>query len=309
MNRYEVSYLGKPFMLYGVSESQVLQEYKDMIDKGSNIRLPEYPKSTFDKLTQCELVATKETEKEIHELRKVKTDVGNILFRIGKDKNDGRYFDLVTYRRTSGKLVMPCLKSVCNAAEFIERYCQYTPIKKSGFVISPKEIKKIAKKSLGKVQNHSIWRDSDGYVYFGYNADWGKRVKDFYNKFMPYKDTAVKIRYCSGLYGGYTIKWFTSMDEFNKFWIVECANTPYYAATPKYEVLAEKFCITPVEDRKLIGRLSYLNIERELAEGEQINIIARNWYQQNKHMFRCDETDFLEKVIKLIVDKSLVDNH
>lgn len=300
MNRYEVSYLGKPFMLYGDSVEQVCTKYKDMIDDGCEVKLLDYPESVFDKLTQYELINTKETDKQIHELRKIKTDVGNVVFKIGKDKSDNRYFDLVTYRRLSGKLVHPCLKSVCSANDFIERYCQEIPIKKTGYTVTLKEVKKIAGKSIGKVDGYTIWQDADNYVYFGRSADWGKKIKEIYKDLLPYKDTAIFVKYRSGLYNDTHYKWFKSQDRFNEFWQTESANTPAYAATPTYDILSTKFCAVPIEDRKLIARLSYLNFKRELAEGEHIETIARNWYWQNKHMFGDDETDFLKKIIEKI---------
>lgn len=301
MNRYEVSYLGKPFMLYGDSAEYIGNKYKDMIDEGCEIKLLDYPKSLFDILTQPELVSSNETDKQIHELRKVKTDVGDIVYKLGKDKSDDRYFDLVTYRRTSGKLVMPCLKSICSANEFIDRYFRDVPIKKTGYVVTHREIKKLANKSIGKVDGYTIWRDSDGYVYFGLSSDWGKKAKEFYKQFLPFKDTAICVKYCSGIYNESHTKWFKTKDDFDIFWKQECANTPSFAATPRYEILPYKVCTTPIEDRKLIYRLSYLNIERELSEGERIETIARNWYWQNRTMSHNDETDFLKKIIELII--------
>lgn len=290
MKRFQVTYLGKPFMLYGNSEAEVRSKYSTTMDENSECVLLEYPKELFDKITSCDLTAScQHNENEVREYYLK----GNCQFRISKDVRDGCYYDLIQYRKIYPQNGMPkhCLWSVCTAQEFLDRYFKEVPIKETGYVVTPKEIKKIAK-LLFKSEGYSIWADKDGYFYFGYNHDWGKRAKDEYDRVHPYADTAVLVWWqdsdCK-----YKKKWFTSWEEFERLHPRDINKLPPEIKKRGYKAL-------PVMDRKLICRLAYCDIERELAEGTPSYFIAKDWIELNKRCFKnpYSEIGFLENIVK-----------
>lgn len=47
MKRWQVTYLGEPFMLYGDTAEQVKDKYLDTMDEGSDITSLPYPQELF----------------------------------------------------------------------------------------------------------------------------------------------------------------------------------------------------------------------------------------------------------------------
>lgn len=173
MNRWEVETNdGKPLMLYGNSVEEIMSKYGDLVAKV--VRICTYPQELFNKLTALPVI---HRDNKGREYREVNLGCGYCTYRISKDEADGRYYDLVQYRRNGGRVVEPCLWSTCSASEFAELYLKPVPEKKCGWLFSVKEVKKLCGKSLFKVGAITVWRDADGYYYIGDSREWGKRKK------------------------------------------------------------------------------------------------------------------------------------
>lgn len=293
MNRWEVETAdGKPLMLYGNSAEEIMSKYGDLVAKV--VRICTYPQELFDKLTA---LPVRHRDSKGREYREVNLGCGYCTYRISKDKSDGRYYDLVQYRRNGGRVVESCLWSTCSASEFAELYLKPVPEKKCGWLFSVKEVKKLCGKSLFKVGAITVWRDVDGYYYIGDSREWGKRKKEEYAAMHPYAKTAVLISFTEGLYGNMRRKWFESEEDWLEYWRKITAEQPSYAATLRYEILKRGYRKLPVEDRKLICRLSYLNIERELRF-EQVDTVARWWAKYNKQFLEGE--DLLRKIVQKV---------
>lgn len=140
MERWKVTYLGKPFMLYGNTAEEVMRKYSSTIDEESDIVPIPYPRELFDKLTE---LPVKHRDNKGREYREVNTGYNYCTYRISKDETDGRYYDLVQYRINSGKLVAPSLWSVCTAQEFVDMYLTPVPEKKMRLAVVFKRSEKV----------------------------------------------------------------------------------------------------------------------------------------------------------------------
>ena len=277
MKRYEVMWHGQPLMVYGNSAEEVQSKYTDSYVK----ELP-YPAALFDKLTAPAIChAEQKVAEEIREYR----IVDEVIYRISRDVRDNQYYDLVQYRHVGGRLVMPCLWSCCTAQEFADRYMKKVPLKETGFVITPKQIKKLAKPFLRK-NGMVMWRDADDYFYIGYKRDWGKYVKDEYDVMSQHRDTAVFMWY-SDASCSYKKKWFTSVEDFY-------AQHPENPNLLPPHIIKKGYRKLPVNERKLICRLPYYAIARELAEGEHPEHIALDWSR------RCADWGDVETLLDIV---------
>lgn len=174
-----------------------------------------------------------------------------------------------------------------------------------GFVVTPKEIKKMKAKKFYNKGGETLWVDSLGYIYSAekivlpnkYNkAEW-ERFHDNPN--------AVLVEYTlatpSNIYGNSKIKWFDSIDAFLQFYQAEKAKVPSYVTSPRYEIKKIGYKKIKPEDRKVILRLPYINLDMELAYCTSVVDIALSWSKM------CDKSwqggyfdcyDYLIDVVK-----------
>lgn len=209
IKRWEVTYLEKPFMLYGNTVEEVIRKYSSTIDEGSNIVPIPYPQELFDVLTQLPVIGI---DNKGREYRQVNLGYGYCTYRISKDKTDGNYYDLVQYRISGNRLVEPCLWSACTAQDFVNWYLKPVPDKRCGWSLSLKEVKKLCGKVQFKVGKVNVWKDSDDYYYIGWQLDWSKYQKEEYKIMSEHRETAVRVCFTEGICGGYKHKWFISED-------------------------------------------------------------------------------------------------
>lgn len=301
MKRWEVTYLGKPFMLYGNTAEEVVRKYSTTIDKGSDVVELPYPQELFDKLTELPIV---HRDSKGYEYREVNTGCNYCTYRINKDESDGRYYDMVQYRINCGRLIAPALWSTCAAQEFADMYLKPVPDKKCGFLLSLKEVKKLCGKVQFKVGKVNVWKDSDGYYYVGWQQEWGKHLKEEYKIMSEHRETAVLVCFTEGIYGGYKYKWFISEDAWLDYWKKISEEQPSYARTLYYEIEKRGYRKLPVEDRRIICRLRYINLEREL-QTEPPDIVSQVWARYNSGFIDDNGklfTDIVKKICENIIN-------
>lgn len=300
MKRWEVTYLGKPFMLYGNTAEEVVRKYSSTIDKGSDVVELPYPQELFDKLTELPIV---HRDSKGYEYREVNTGCNYCTYRINKDESDGRYYDMVQYRINCGRLIAPVLWSACAAQEFADMYLKPVPDKKCGFLLSLKEVKKLCGKVQFKVGKVNVWKDSDGYYYVGWQQEWGKYLKEEYKIMSEHRETAVLVCFTEGIYGGYRHKWFISEDAWLDYWKKISEEQPSYARTLDYTIEKRGYRKLPVEDRRIICRLRYINLEREL-QTEPPDIVSQVWARYNSG-FIDDNGKLFTDIVKKICENTI----
>ena len=284
-------------MLYGNTAEEVGEKYASTMDEGSDITPLAYPQELFDKLTALPVI---HRDAKGREYRGINCGAGYCIYRISKDESDGQYYDIVQFRRSGGRLIEPCLWTMCTAQEFADDWLREVSHKKCGNIISLKEVKKLCGKALFRIGKINVWRDADGYYYVGNSQLWGKVLKEEYKVMSQHRDEAVLVSWTEGIYGAHRRKWFESEDAWETYWREINAQQPSYAATLRYEILSRGYRKVPVEDRKLICRLEYMNIGREL-KSEPPELVARMWQRYNERFFES-ELD-CERILKEIVAK------
>lgn len=297
MKRWQVTYLGKPFLLYGNTTEEVREKYSSTIDEGSDIIPLLYPQELFDKLTE---LPVKHTDAKGREYREINCGVGYCIYRISKDERDGCYYDIVQFRRSGGRLVEPCLWSICTAQEFVDDWLREVPYKKCGNIISLKEVKKLCGKTLFRIGKVYVWRDADGYYYVGNSCFWSKHFKERYKNMSQHRDTAIYVWWIEGGYCKSRRSWFESEEHWQEYWKKITAEQPSCAGTLSYEIVKRGYRAVPVEERKLICRLEYMNLERELRS-ENPDFVAKMWERVNTKFFESDID--CERICREIVRK------
>lgn len=298
MKRWQVTYLGEPFMLYGDTAEQVKDKYSDTMDEGSDITPLPYPQELFNKLTALPIIRR---DAKGREYREINCGASYCVYRISKDESDGQYYDIVQFRRSGGRLIEPCLWSMCTAQEFVDMYLNPVPDKRCGWLFSLKEVKKLCGKVQFKVDKVNVWKDSDGYYYIGWQSDWDKYRKEEYKIMSEHRETAVLVCFTEGIYGGYKHKWFISEDAWLDYWKKISEEQPPYARTLDYTIKKRGYRKSPVEDRKLICRLRYINLEREL-QTEPPDVVSQMWARYNSG-FIGDNDGLFTDIVKKICEK------
>jgi hypothetical protein len=301
MKRWQVTYLGKPFLLYGNTPEEIRNKYSNTIDSGSDIVLLSYPQELFDTLTQLQVIYI---DNKSREYRQVNLGYDYCIYRISKDKTDGNYYDFVQYRISGNRLVEPCLWSACTAQDFVNWYLKPVPDKICGWLLSLKEVKKLCGKVKFKVGKVNVWKDSDGYYYIGWQPDWSKYRKEEYKTMSEHRETAVLVCFTEGIYGGYKHKWFISEDAWLDYWKKISEEQPSYARTLDYTIEKRGYRKLPVEDRKLICRLRYINLEREL-QTEPPDVVSQMWARYNSGFIGDNDglfTDIVKKICENIIN-------
>ena len=297
MKRWQVTYLGKPFMLYGDSVEEVKQKYSSTIDKGSDIIPLPYPQELFDRLTELPVRCRDKTGREY---REVNLGCNYCTYRVSKDETDGKYYDLVQYRINGGRLIAPALWSTCTAQEFVDMYLKPVPEKKCGLLFSLKEVKKLCGKVQFKIGKVNVWKDSDGYYYIGFQNNWSKIKKEEYKVMSKHRESAIYVSFTDGLFGGHKYQWFESEDAWHEYWKKTKSEQPSYARTLDYEIIKHGYNKLPIEDRKLICRLRYMNLERELKT-EPSDIVAQWWAKYNRQF--VDDKRLFEKIAEKVKEQ------
>jgi hypothetical protein len=298
MKRWQVTYLGKPFLLYGNTPEEIRNKYSNTIDSGSDIVLLSYPQELFDTLTQLPVIYI---DNKSREYRQVNLGYGYCIYRISKDKTDGNYYDFVQYRISGNRLVEPCLWSACTAQDFVNWYLKPVPDKICGWLLSLKEVKKLCGKVQFKVGKVNVWKDADGYYYIGCQNDWSKSKKEEYKVMSECRKSAIYVGFTEGVFGGRKYRWFESEEVWREYWDKINSAQPSYARRLNYEIIKHGYNKLPIEDRKLICRLRYMNLDRELKT-EPSDIVPQMWARYNSRFIDGNDRLFTD-IVKKICEK------
>lgn len=203
-----------------------------------------------------------------------------ILVKLYTDGED--YYDYCEFQRWDCRgLQNPISFALSNPKDFCELFDKEVIELPQGFVVTPKEIKKMKAKRFYNKGDEALWVDSLGYIYSAdkvvlpnkYNkAEW-ERFHDNSN--------AVQVEYVlatpSNIYGNSKTEWFESKESFLQFYREEKEKVLSYATSPRYEIKKIGYRLIKPEDRKVILRLPYINLDMELAYGTSAADIALSW--------------------------------
>ena len=92
-------------------------------------------------------------------------------------------------------------------------------------------------------------------------------------------------------------RWFESENKWNEYWKKITSEQPAWARTLNYTILSHGYNKLPVDDRKVVCRLSYMDIERGLKQRESINTLSKCWAKYND-CFIGNIENLLKKIIE-----------
>ena len=96
---------------------------------------------------------------------------------------------------------------------------------------------------------------------------------------------------------------FISEDAWLDYWKKISEEQPSYARTLDYTIEKRGYRKSPVEDRKLICRLRYINLEREL-QTEPPDVVAQMWSRYNSG-FIGDNDELFTDIVKKICENTI----
>lgn len=258
--------------------------------------------SYLDKIDKIKSVSTlMGYDRQNHEVYKFPYNGSFILVILHKDKN-GDYYDILDFQRWDCRgLINPITWSLCNAAEFFEMFAEEYSDNTQGFIISPKELKKLKPQKFYNKDGETMWIDSNGCIYIV--EKWlmpNKKNKAEYEQFKN-NPNAVWIKFINGLHStDYSYRWFDNIDAFKDFFQeLHKDRSPAYA-TPTYEILKHGYKKANPDDRKVILKLPYMNIHKELRMGTPIPNIANCWAKMCHHSWQGRDLCIYDYLIEVI---------
>lgn len=193
-------------------------------------------------------------------------------------QHNGEYLDGVMYQRWDMLgLTYPVLWSLSSVKDFYDTFInepdksEQLPVE----FVSMKHIKKIRATKICNKNNVVIWFDNDGYFY---HADKiflpNKKWKEEYDRFH---DNANAVLARLSFYSDETTRWYDSEEEMLKVFNEKKKDYPTAYATPKYEIRQRGYKKLPPDDRRVILRLPYINLNKELKLKTPKQEIAYVW--------------------------------
>lgn len=145
---------------------------------------------------------------------------------------------------------------------------------------SPKDIKKIKATKFYNRNNRCYWIDNNGFFYKADKTDLpSKESKDEFKMFGGNKEA---VYVCWGTEVAFLKrKWFNSIEEFLEFFESEKQKQPRCYGTLYYKVLKRGYTKVAPEERKVIFKFPYINIENTVAE------LSRWNFNKNYVLYRC----------------------
>lgn len=143
-----------------------------------------------------------------------------------------------------------------------------------------------------------MWKDTGGYYYIGNQGDWSRSKKEEYKAMSEHRESAIYVSFIEGLFSSRKYRWFESEEVWREYWDKINSEQPSYACTLDYEIKKHGYNKLPVEDRKLICRLRYINLDRELKT-EPSDIVAQMWARYNERFVVGGEGLF-EKIVEKV---------
>jgi len=283
-NRWNVKFVGSSHIckIYANSEQEVFDLFKD--EEIESI-------TPFDDFGYVDLIETMKNHSKLIGSYSIRNGTKEIymypwgadcvIFRLYKDF-DGGYYDIAEYQERGGQLMVPITFTYSNPTDLYEKYFK-NEIEKALLdgLLSAKELKKTKAKLFSRKNGNKFWVDKDGYFYDCENYYYpNKDNKAEYNEFHDEPNAVyVKADYAAPQGSNTELKWWHSLDDFLLEFSLKIKNVPGTYGSSKYKVKKRGYKKLPPEERKVIYRYPYLNIDRQLDEGHSPEHIANIWVQ------------------------------
>lgn len=229
-----------------------------------------------------------------------------VLVRLHKDEN-GDYYDILQFQRWDCKGQMnPITWNMCNTIEFIYMFTDEYLDETQGYIVTPRELKKLKPYKFYNKNNEVMWVDDNGCVYTAEKHLLpNKENKAEYNQFKDNPD-AVSVRFTDGRFSdNYSIRWFDNIDTFKDFFQELHRDRNPVFGKPSYEIRKRGYNRKNPDDRKCILKLPYINLNKELQNGTPIPNIVDCWARKCSSSWQgrnFDIHDYLTEVITYYIE-------
>ena len=193
-------------------------------------------------------------------------------------QHNGEYLDGVMYQRWDMLgLTYPVLWSLSSVKDFYDTFIgeENDPEPLPVEFVSMKYIKKSKAVRIINKKNIAVWADKDGYIYYSDKFSLpNKKNKEEYERFHDNADAVLgKMIF----YSDTTTRWYDNESELLKVFNEKKKDYPAAYATPQYEILKRGYKKLPPDDRKVMLRLPYINLGKELKLNTPKQHIVNCW--------------------------------
>ena len=180
-------------------------------------------------------------------------------------QHNEEYLDGVMYQRWDMLgLTYPVLWNTSSVKDFYDTFINEPDKSEQLSVefVSMKYIKKIKANKICNKKNVVIWFDNDGYFY--HVDKWFLPNKKWKEEYDHFHDNADAVLARLSFYIDETTRWYDSEEDMLKVFNEKKKDYPTAYATPKYEILQRGYKKLPPDDRRVILRLPFINLSKEL---------------------------------------------
>lgn len=205
-----------------------------------------------------------------------------ILVKLSKDV-DGDYYDFCEFQRWDCRGHMnPITWTMSNPTLFCDMFDYDSVVKlPQGYVVTPKEIKKLKATKFYNKNGETYWIDYNGYFYVADKHDMpNKRNKAEYDMFKGNENAVLvwhDIRTAQNPHENGTYRWYESEQTFMDYYNEAIKETPEYCTPPRYEIKKRGYKKVAPDERKVILRLPYINLDAEISMRVPDSDIVRSW--------------------------------
>ena len=211
---------------------------------------------------------------------------GYIAYRQYKDA-DG-YLDGCEYVRYKNNICPnPFMKTITDPKSFYERFFDDDMIEgEHGFKrLSKRQFSKLKGKAkpikFCTIEGTAWYVDGYGNFFKHDTSDTCKQLIEEWNKFHDNPETVLG-QIWHGVYGKYSLQWYSNMDEFMADFKEKAEATPTWTSTPRYEIKKVGYKKKHPYDRENYIRLPFYPIAKVPKNERNIVEIVNSWKKLSK---------------------------
>ena len=294
IKRWEVTYCGKPFLLYADSPDKIKEDWSSYMDEGSDIK-PWTNTRHIDLIKEIkdksEFIGNKlsKNQRDMREWYRAKCFCGEVLIRLSYDISDGEYYTCCQYQVWEyNRFINPITWVMTTIEDFYDKIFVIDKMKYVEYsfraygqpkLVRPKELKGI--KSIGSAE--FIYKHCNPQVFIKDNDVWIKHTDYFSCRWQPPEGERIDMPL------SYYAKKYFNIDKNEKFCYPDC----WGDIILRNEAWLKIENLVPMCEYR---EMSYLQIARQVLKEQQFII---------KGMSSGVEAEwerFWEKVVRLVRD-------
>lgn len=201
-----------------------------------------------------------------------------VLVQLAYDIIDGSpfYYDSLLFQSHDDPWVLPVTWEMISPAEFYNRFLDKNHTDLPISAISIKELKALKVDKFWFKEQKAYYRDEDGYFYFVNKYDLpSKKSKEEFLKFAGNKEAVLARVNVAGV--PKHTQWYSSMGEFLHSYKDLKSETSPALGSVSYTIKQRGYTKKHPEDREVVLRLPFFNLDKELEHETCTWRLAHRW--------------------------------